>query len=293
MKNFYSYAIIFSFLILLFLSSCTVSEERENDLTKLGWNGDIKSSITTQYFATQSFGEIEKDASNPIIIIHREFNKSGNITLYRKISFGPKNDTTDFFYINNLYNENQQVVETIKYNDDGRKISSSSFKFDDKGNNIKSTFYKDDGSINYVSMNEYDEKKQLVTKQTYNSDGSKSISYSYKYDELGNCVEETTFYSSGKVMYKDKSKYDIFNNMTENIRYDKSGSVIEKEKYQYDNKGRFILSYSQIEYTEEAEDSWSIDYEYTEVDEQDNWITRNNTDVSNFYTVSNRIFEYY
>ena len=293
MKTFYSQTIIFSFLISLFLLSCTMSEKKESDLTKMRLHGNIKSSITKQYFATQSFGEIDKDSSALMMISEREFNKSGNITMYKRIQFGADNDTSDFSHKTYLYNENQEIIEIVKYNDIGRKVESSLFLYDEIGNNIKSTFYEQDGSINFVLEKKYNENQQLESQQHYESDGTASISWMFKYDNLGNNIEKNTFYISGELMYTNKRKYDTHNNMIEDIKYDNLGSVRSKEISQYNEKGRFLLFYSEIEHTEEGEDTWSIEYEYVEVDEQENWITSTNTDVSNFCTVSNRIFEYY
>ena len=67
MKTFYSQTITFSVFIAIFLFSCVVSEEKENDLTRANLKGNVKSYIVENYYATQSFGEIEKDPSLFII----------------------------------------------------------------------------------------------------------------------------------------------------------------------------------------------------------------------------------
>ena len=95
-------------------------------------------------------------------------------------------------------------------------------------------------------------------------------------------------------MHSWKRKYDIHNNMIEEIKYDQSGSVMNKETYQYNDEGRFIVSYSEIEYTEEGkEDLWRADNEYDDLDEQGNWTTSRSCSIKNFCVVKNRVFEYY
>ena len=292
MKTSYSQTITFSFLIAIFLSSCVISEEKENDLTRSQLNGNIKSTIIEHYFATQSFGEIEKHPSSLMSVTEREYNKSGNVIMYKKIAFNPDNDTSSFSHKTYLYNEKQERTEIVEYNDVGRKVKSTMHTYDETGNNIKST-YKEDGAIDRVHKKKYNENKQLESQQNYDADGTSSISYSYEYDNLGNNIKETVFYTSGELMYRYKRKYDTHNNMIEEIKYDDLGAVVHKEEYKYDNEGCLELFYSEIEYTEEGEKYWSIEAEYDEVDEQGNWITKKVATSNNHYSVSNKTIEYY
>ena len=292
MKTFYSQTITFSFLIAIFLSSCVVSEEKESDLTDGKLKGNIKSIIDKNYYATQSFGEIEKDTSSLMSVSEKEYNKSGNLIMYKKTAFNPDNDPSSFTQYTYLYNEKQEHVESIEYNDVGRKVSSSINIYDETGNNIKTTNYED-GAINNVYKKKYNKNNQLESKQHYNAGGDASISYSYEYDNLGNNIEEIVFYADGDLMYTYKRKYDIHNNIIEEIKYDDSGAIIQQEEYQYDKEGSLMLFYSEIKYTEEGEDYWSMDYEYDEVDDQGNWITVKKTSSKKFYSLMNRKIEYY
>ena len=91
----------FIFLIIFILLFIACSENKENDLSKEGLNGQVKSIQEMTFICSDKYGEIIKERVREVRD-YKEFNKSGNLTKYISLSLSVFDMTDTIFY---LYNE--------------------------------------------------------------------------------------------------------------------------------------------------------------------------------------------
>lgn len=140
----------------------------------------------------------------------------------------------------NIYNKNNQKVESIFYDDKGKIIGKTKFLYENK-NLIEEKEYRGEKHEKFIK---YDYENNLLVKKTeayLEDDGSinSSWTFSYEYDTNKNIIKET--FLSGIQNDVFTYKYNERNFMTETygkvtLNHDKTPKLYYKSVYQnYDN----------------------------------------------------------
>lgn len=90
-----------------------------------------------------------------------------------------------------IYNENQDILSHINYDDFGNIETKIEFEFDEKGNCVKETNYYDEESVSETITNIYNEENKILKSVTEYSDGSTSIKSVSKNSDSGEQIIET------------------------------------------------------------------------------------------------------
>lgn len=181
-------------------------------------------------------------------------------------------NNADSFAVRKLIlNERKEPVSVSYYNMNYSPckikmgISSFEYKFDYRGNIIKTSYYNENHQLTdvigaAVIIFKYDSRDLLVEAETFSSQGShyyRNGAYCIKrnkYDIYDNCIEESFWKSNKQRTYIDndnyaivKKKYDNFGNITEMSFFDQKAKATNCEnKYhkvitKYDHFGRAVL----------------------------------------------------
>lgn len=228
--------------------------QKKTDWQKNNLKGRVKSLTTTEYNATEKFGEPVKTGikeKSEIVIL--QFDSKGMIinhekganTIYKYDAKGNKIEETSYDFDNSTivnkrifkYNANGNVIEEINYNSTGEQIEKKVNTYDSNGNLL---VCKKSGSLFNGTRNQ---GQPLVTK--------------YKYDSYGRPVQVNVGIGDGELG-------------SENYKYDAKGEVIESTantfnginakktyKYIYDASGNWItkITYSSSTYMNIREES--------------------------------------
>ena len=176
------------------------------------------------------------------------------------------------------YNERGKRSTEARYSENN--ILSYEVKYDDHGNEIKTSYYDDDGALSSYSQSEYDEDGTKIKGSSYRADGTLSsateyaegrafkVSYytaegqlnfytEYEYNEDGKRIKDSTYESDGTLRSYTLSEYDTNGDIAKETGYRADGTVsniseymenytIAKESY-YNEKGQ-LDSYWEYEY---------------------------------------------
>ena len=141
------------------------------------------------------------------------------------------------------YDEKGNEIECNSYDSDGSLRTKSTYKYDEKGNEIECNSYDSDGSLRTKSTYNYDEKGNMIEDKwnSYDSDSSFTKA-TYKYDEKGKRIECNSYDSDGSLSLKATFNYDEKGNIIEINAYDSDGSLFSKStyKYKFDKTGNWI-----------------------------------------------------
>ena len=87
------------------------------------------------------------------------------------------------------------MIEENWYNSDGRLNSKTTYKYDEKGNNIEENNHDSDGRLNSKTTYKYDEKGNNIEENNYDSDGrlGKNYTYKYEYDKNNNWTQRIEY----------------------------------------------------------------------------------------------------
>jgi hypothetical protein len=132
-----------------------------------------------------------------------------------------------------------EVRTNIEYGSNGEIHTyerKTEYKYDSKGNRIKSISYDSDGDTSRTDK--YDNKGNVIERIYYDFDGSMKYKNEQKYDNKGNVIEYINYDSDGDIINKDEVKYDSKGNM-EIISYNYSDESIysHRREYEYDSNG--------------------------------------------------------
>lgn len=86
------------------------------------------------------------------------------------------------------YDQNNFLIEEERINNEGNIIEKTTYKYDDKGNQIElENFFSNEKLVRY-----YDDKRMVREVKSYNSKGivERTTNFHYRYDEKGNWVEK-------------------------------------------------------------------------------------------------------
>ena len=184
-----------------------------NDLTKMGFYGDIETIVETEYKLSTKFGEDFIDGIKSKTIT--KFNNDGN------------------------------KIEENRYGSDWELEKKDKYTYDEKGNVIDGTVYDSNGEFSLKMKMNYDEKGNMIEHNSYLPDGKLFMSLTYTYDENGNEIEQNTYVFYEWFEWKDKRKntYDENGDRIERNCYDSNGNLCEKYTYTYDENCNMIEEY--------------------------------------------------
>ena len=245
--------------ISLLLASC--SSEIKNDLFTLNLKDSVKSTTSKTYTTIEKFGKLEPD--HLMTMVSSSFLLSGNISTDIYLSYKWKSHEVSFGWKNTYnYDENNLLSDYNLYNENGKLISKSISKHDNKGNEIEYNDYNPDGSLLAGAKNKYDSKGRLTENTLSDKDGNITYSTKTTYNSLNQEIKKTTVRHSTET----------------------SSSYTDTSTYQYNKNGDNSGSQSTNDYSNHNT------YTY---DENGNWTTRISTDNRSKKTITIRTIEYY
>lgn len=221
--------------------------QKKTDWQKSNLKGRVKSLTTTEYDATEKFGEPVKAGikeKTETITIH--FDSKGMIT-------HPEKGTNTVY----KYDTRGNKIEETTYGSDNSTIESKSvFKYDASGNVIEEINYNSSGEQTEKKVNTYDVNGNLlVCKKSGNlfngtrNQGQALVS-KYKYDAYGRPIQYSVGIGDGE-LGSENYKYDAKGDVIETTAETFNGVNIKKTyKYTYDANGNWItkVSYSSSAY---------------------------------------------
>ncbi len=173
------------------------------------------------------------------------------------------------------YNEKREQIEKTSYNTDGSIIQRLTFKFDDKGNTIETKEYRDHQTIFAINRTDYDERGNLIKVNDMQSFSVSAGYIEFEYNEIGKLVNEI--------------RHTAENTIEETITYgySENGNIIretcEKSNGSQGYKRTFLYNNSQ-EIIEEAwffDDNASNSRKTFQYDSKGNKIREENHDITN------------
>lgn len=118
------------------------------------------------------------------------------------------------------YDEYDNCVKDMSYNDDGSLSSWQEYGYDENVNLIRTAGYYANGEFIASIEWEYDEHNNITKESHYNSDGSYEWGslYGYEYDRMGNPVKKTQYNDASDVAAQWEYKYEYML-MSDDISY--------------------------------------------------------------------------
>lgn len=223
---------------LLLLGIGAYAQEKENDWTKEGLKGKVKSVSEVKY--TIKGSNIEGNSKTI-----EYYNLKGYRTeeYWINIKYGNSEKTT---YI---YDTKNNIIELNNYDSKRKQDKRIIYSYDDKGNMIQETLYRG-GVINYTSI--YNDKGKEVECKNYDEEGQLTDICISIYDEKGDFVEGKQYDANGKFIGDFKKVHldtgiSILSGLKYTYRYDEIGNWIEKTYYSKNEKPYYIIK-REIEY---------------------------------------------
>jgi outer membrane protein assembly factor BamD (BamD/ComL family) len=235
-----------------------VAELSDNDIKRLGFHGNVKSSVVNRYksnFDNQS-NQIVK--GEKLGVFKYIFNENRNLLeLHHEYQTGK---------IFEKYDGNGKIVEQLEYDLKGSIITRDTYKYDETGNKIELLIYVH-GKISFRHTYKYNEDGKILEELNYNYrlDGSVIDRITKKYDLKGNLIESTDYYmvsgnvdhfiykydengklveeyfSNGDISFvRETNKYDGKGNKLESSKYLKNGRLYDHETYNYNENGNLL-----------------------------------------------------
>ena len=124
---------------------------------------------------------------------------------------------TDF-----TYNEQEQIIKSVRYNVDGTISSTSTSEYNSDGKKVREDSFSSNGSLSYYYIYEYNDQGQRVKRNRYGSNGELTSYLTYEYNERGQRVSENSYSKDGTL-----NSYNI-------TKYDESGKSIGTDRYNAD-----------------------------------------------------------
>ncbi|HTO15238.1 MAG TPA: hypothetical protein VLZ83_05690 [Edaphocola sp.] len=255
-------------LIIVIFESC--SFQNKNDYENFKLNGKVNSVRETTYQAEEKFGEISKGEigrksydilSKDGLIIFNQDGKLKTITIYETHS-----DKDEIFqklvykYTEKICSEvdtyssdgeleekitteikNGKIIKEISYDSEGKLKSTLEYKYG-RNNNKKQAIRYDSNSV-IVSKSNYEYSNRDKVKQTETFAKNGKLKSKGTYDKNGNLIEYVWFKDNGKVEMKSLTKYDENNFEIENTLFDDNHEIYSITKYEYsdfDENGNWL-----------------------------------------------------
>jgi hypothetical protein len=194
--------------------------------------------------------------------LKKDFNKNGQLILQTNF-----NQLEEALKDTFLYNDSSQLIETIKYNTFGVRLSHTLITYDltgkkteqrvinePSGTSFKQTFsynsvgllvntnyYLPNDSLRLTLSNKYDKKGRLIWN---NTDSKDEISNYYEYDHRNNVISISQLNKDNITISRYRFSYNCRNEKKTESKYNSSGNLIEKHKisikYVYDSRGNWL-----------------------------------------------------
>ena len=282
------------FLLLTVLLLCVEvisAEKPQNDWEKYGLKGKVKWAEMAAYSATE-----EDDGSlvqgGRVALMYVTFNEQGQVLTEASESLkSPGSDGRKVY----TYDEHGNKVSILSYSPDGvpvRKIAmtydsrgnmlehihtelqgedstqwiATSYKYNDKNQQVAYSTLYGDGSVGYGRQYTYDENGNMVKWQGYDPEDGFTSYGLLTYDENGNVVEDVVYSSEGRVDSKEIHRYNEANKRIETTIYYGDDEVVSVKRYSYDDRG------NPLEYIRERESHTEVKTCTYEYDEHGSWI---------------------
>jgi len=262
-----------SFLLIMItgsLLSCKGGKIVENDLSKENIKGQVKEIKTSEFFAIEKFGELEKGLLTRRQVFKynkmgytsefNDYDQAGNLVNKSLDKYDDKGRLQEFIFENiefaslyirqiSKYDENGHKIEDNSYNLDGSLSKTIVYTYDTRGNEIESNVHDSTGALSERYAYKYDNSNKLIQQEVFSLDGKLESRQIYKYDENGNTIERDAYYVISNVYEKEVNKYDARNNLIESIS--PSGKII-RTYVKYDKIGNWIIGTSRLEVKDSA-----------------------------------------
>ena len=270
-------------------------DKKKKYLYWLNLYGYVKTLTERSYSATSYQDKIQKGKLTSKAIYN--FNTLGNIldkqkfdgdTIHPEIESIKRDNKGHIFEWNTYYKDGSlHETSTFKYDDAGYKIESTwdildhhqkvprlpqyTFKEtnDERGNNIIHEVWIPDFKEDKLTLvnkwtYKYDKKNNKI-EETYIFDSIVEDKKIYKYDSLGNQIEIDSYQGSGELTNKEITEYDINGNVVKISKFYSDGSLISRSEY--DGKGNEIAD---LRFDSKGFVSYKITRKY-EYDDKGNW----------------------
>lgn len=162
------------------------------------------------------------------------------------------------------YDDNQNIVCDIKYNEDGEVDEKNINKFDEKGNLIEELSYLSEDDIAEHKTYERDEKGNVVHIFKHYQDGEKDT-IKFIRNDAGKIIEKITIdsyneeeareiieYKDDKIISRKEYEYDEIV-LDEGFKYGEEGKIIEHTKWtNEDEESKYVNLYNEDGNIEQA-----------------------------------------
>ena len=122
-------------------------------------------------------------------------------------------------------------------NPDSLRHASTESTYDDKGNQLSTTYKDVDGRITKTYEYTYDDKGNNLSKIRKDADGRITNTYEYTYDDKGNQLSTTCKDADGRIKETCEYTYDDKGKMISATCKDADGRIKWTGEYTYDDKG--------------------------------------------------------
>ncbi|OFX17996.1 MAG: hypothetical protein A2033_10310 [Bacteroidetes bacterium GWA2_31_9] len=158
-----------------------------------------------------------------------------------------------------IYNENQDILSHINYDDFGNIETKIEFEFDEKGNCIKETNFYDEESISETITNVYNENNKILKSETEYGDGSISIkSVALNSDKTEQIIE--THDEDGVLESKEVNQYND-GLLVKQMVYDEDNKLVNETLNEFD-ENKNLIKRVEKNYFEKTE--FITNFEYNE-----------------------------
>lgn len=158
-----------------------------------------------------------------------------------------------------VYNENQDILSHINYDDFGNIETKIEFEFDENGNCTKETNYYDEEAVSETITNVYDDKNKILKSETEYGDGSISIkSVALNSDKTEQIIE--THDEDGVLESKEVNQYND-GLLVKQMVYDEDNKLVNETLNEFD-ENKNLIKRVEKNYFEKTE--FITNFEYNE-----------------------------
>jgi antitoxin component YwqK of YwqJK toxin-antitoxin module len=154
-----------------------------------------------------------------------------------------------------LYDQNENLLENIEFDDYGNETGKSVFKYDDKGRLIEKESYDETGEREEKQSFEHDESGKLLRSFIHFLDDT-TDTIEYHYNSKGHLTEKITINDENELEAVHKFEYSGDKIISEELA--EYGEIIEKKGMKYNVQGKLIEGLM-----------WNTEEEYRIVNEYD------------------------
>jgi len=140
----------------------------------------------------------------------------------------------------NSFDRRGNMLEDIKYNNDGNEARKISYVYDGDGNKIEEFRYIA-GNLNKQKKYCYDGNGNRTEEARYTHRGDLVYRINYEYDKDNNKIKEIRYSNEGKLTHQNTYIYNTDGKLTELTSYDPAREDISRIVWKYDNAGNKVI----------------------------------------------------